>query len=78
MSIIWPTPKDLVDAGYRIELGDPYGEDGQDLANKYWWTWSVGSCLDVSAGEWDTAEEAIADARRDLKESESVIWELGV
>jgi hypothetical protein len=67
MSIPCPTPKDLAEAGYRIELGDPHGEDGQDLANKYWWTWSVGSGLDVSEGEWDTAEEAIADARRDLQ-----------
>lgn len=66
------TPKDLQDAGYRIELGE--SEKGvpdeliADLIGKYWWTWAGDNCasIDSSTGEWDTPEEAVADAYRDM------------
>jgi hypothetical protein len=66
------TPPDLEAAGYRIEFGDPTLESPpgfQELAGRYWWTWSApGAGIDSSNGEWDTPDEAIADARRDTEQ----------
>lgn len=59
------TPKDLERAGYRIEFGTYERGDHPDLVGRYWWTWSEGSGLDTSDGDWPTAGEAIADARSD-------------
>lgn len=60
------TPADLADHGYRVEFGvlDDRG------SACYWWSWTVPGCADVSVscGEFDSADEAIADARRDLRE----------
>lgn len=57
------TPTELSVNGYRIERGSLF--DG-GLAGRYWWTWSRGSAVVSSDGDWGTPDEAIADARRDL------------
>jgi hypothetical protein len=65
------TPKDLADAGYRIEFGEPGDyDDFPELAGRFWWTWSRKGCgVEASTPEWGTADEAIADARRDQAEN---------
>jgi hypothetical protein len=65
------TPKDLADAGYRIELGTEGRGDDEDLIGRYWWTWSKGSAVDSSDPTWDAAESAVLDARADLARSKS-------
>jgi hypothetical protein len=66
------TPEDLVDFGYRIEVGNP-GHLSDSEPDRYWWTWIdpiAGGDVAPSEGDWTTAEEAVADARRDMKENE--------
>ena len=58
------TPTGLAAAGYRIEFGDP-GRLKAGEIGRYWWTWSVGSALACSDGDWASAHEAVVDATRD-------------
>ena len=67
------TPEDLSDFGYRIEFGGPEHAGWRNLVGKFWWTWVdpiVGSDVITSEGEWGTAEEATAAARKFMKENE--------
>lgn len=62
-------PADLQEAGYRILYGDEETMTDESLVGMYWWVWikprsGLAFC---SEGEWETAEEAIANARLDME-----------
>ena len=66
------TPADLLADGYRVELGTEQtpGYDGQ-----YWWTQCKPGWIEVrvSEGYWDSVNECVADAYRDMREHQGVL-----
>lgn len=63
------TPPDLDAAGYSIVTMRP-GDLPQvaGLVGRFWWIWANNGDLDGSPTSWATAEEVVADARRDMRE----------
>jgi hypothetical protein len=57
-------PQHLADSGYRIEFGD---ENAEELRGKWWWTFSHDGDVESSEAEFQTAEDAVADALADYE-----------
>ncbi len=60
-------PTELVQQGYRIELGGPTMPE--PYRGKYWWTWSVRSAGACSQDVFGSIDEAIEDALRDARDT---------